>query len=499
MTRLNQIYGKASLLFASISCMIGSGWLLSAHLSYQLAGAGAVYSWILGSGIILVFAFCFSAVAIKLPVTGGIGRYIAITHGNDPSYLIAWLAWLSCVAVAPTEVRTIMLYANELSNNAPLFSNNHLTFYGGMTAILLMIVMTGINLRGIRLLIRFNQYIAIWKLTIPLIIALYIGSHGIHWSHFSSSTQLIATPHGWQGVFEALSTVVVFSFLGFREVSSLAGETKNPQKSIPFAIITSVAFCTIAYLLFQIIYIGAMPNPDAITTNEYGPWAYLAKRLGLTWIQLLLYIDIIISPGGAGIMYTATTSRLTYAMANINALPSRLSKLNRFSVPHESLIFNCIFGCLLIPYSWESLVKFQSVILIVAYLAGPLALYSVTQANDLKNRLLATTSVILCNFIVLWSGWQTFSIILMCSLLLLLLKALAHRSLVNTTWLISHLIIMGTILALSPFQGIYPVLSHISSHILVMIASFGLLIWTRITAHDKKTILNNLNKIIRQE
>ena len=85
MTRLNHLYGKASLLFASISCMIGSGWLLSAQLSYQLAGAGAIYSWILGSGIILVFAFCFSAVAIKLPITGGIGRYIAITHGNDPS------------------------------------------------------------------------------------------------------------------------------------------------------------------------------------------------------------------------------------------------------------------------------------------------------------------------------------------------------------------------------------------------------------------------------
>ena len=499
MTRLNHLYGKASLLFASISCMIGSGWLLSAQLSYQLAGAGAVYSWILGSGIILVFAFCFSAVAIKLPITGGIGRYIAITHGNDPSYLIAWLAWLSCVAVAPTEVRTIMLYANELSSNIPLFINNQLTVYGGIVAILLMIVMTGINLKGIKLLIRCNQYIALWKLTIPLVIALYIGSHGINWSHFSSSSQLIATPHGWQGVFEALSTVVVFSFLGFREVSSLAGETQNPQKSIPFAIITSVAFCTFAYLLFQIIYIGAMPDPNVMSSNEYGPWAHLAKRLGLTWIQLLLYIDLIISPGGAGIMYTATTSRLTYAMANINALPKRLSKLNRFSVPHESLLFNCVFGCLLIPYSWESLVKFQSVILIVAYLAGPLALYSVCKPQERNHKLLAVVSVILCNFIILWSGWHTFSIILICSMILLLLKAILHRSLENTTWFIIHMIIMGIILALSPFQGIFPIFSHTFSHALVVITSFGLLLWTKKAASDEKTILNRLDKIIQQE
>src|SRR5207244_1430388 len=99
------------------------------------------------------------------------------------------------------------------------------------------------------------------------------------------------------------------------------GETKKLAVAIPLAIVGSVLCCLILYVGLQVAFIGAL-HPDVLThgwqnisfSGDVGPFAGLAAGLGLTWLIKLLYIDAVVSPSGAGLIYVTSTARILYAM-----------------------------------------------------------------------------------------------------------------------------------------------------------------------------------------
>ena len=108
MTALKKEISSFGLLMTSLSAMIGSGWLLSSMVAAKLAGPAAILSWVIGGVMIAFIATCFSELSTAFPVAGGIARYGQFSHGTCASFIISWLAWLSCVAVAPTEAQAIL-------------------------------------------------------------------------------------------------------------------------------------------------------------------------------------------------------------------------------------------------------------------------------------------------------------------------------------------------------------------------------------------------------
>lgn len=103
---------------------------------------------------------------------------------------------------------------------------------------------------------------------------------------------------------------VIFAYLGFEQAIQLGGETRNPRRNIPLAVIGSIVLGVALYVLLQVGFIGAL-DPASLahgwtdvtfTGNRaiYGPFAGLALTLGLGWLATLLYIDAVISPGGTG-------------------------------------------------------------------------------------------------------------------------------------------------------------------------------------------------------
>ena len=72
--------GTAGILFASISAMIGSGWLFSSLYAAQIAGPAAIISWLLAGFIIIVIALTFAEVGSLFPIAGGIANYPYFTQ-----------------------------------------------------------------------------------------------------------------------------------------------------------------------------------------------------------------------------------------------------------------------------------------------------------------------------------------------------------------------------------------------------------------------------------
>ncbi len=421
---LNRQMGPVAMLFTGLS-IIGSGWLFAALYTAQLAGPAGVISWLIGGAVTIAIALVYAELSGMLPVAGALARIPYLSFGPVGGFMAGWLCWIAFVATAPLEAIAVLDYA---SNYLPwLTINEHgeriLTPPGVAAAIVMLAVFTGINLLGVKYFARANTTITFWKLTIPLAAAVLLIVFGFRWENVYEHGGF--APYGITGIFSAVSSGgIMFAYYGFRSVVDMAGEAKNPQRDVPMAIIGTVVFCIVLYVLLQIAFIGAIPPSHlekgwaAITeTAPGGPFAAFAAILGLQWLAILLYADAIVSPGGTGFSFVASTARLNYAMAKAGQVPSVFARLNRFQVPAWSLVFNFLVGIVVVlPLpGWNQLVEFISTAAVLSFAFGPIALLVMRLQQPDRPRpfrvpaatAFSATAFVLAGFIVYWTGWET--------------------------------------------------------------------------------------------
>jgi hypothetical protein len=121
---------------------------------------------------------------------------------------------------------------------------------------------------------------------------------------------------------------------------------------VPIAVIGAMLIGVVLYLLLQLSFLGALRPSDlshgwaSLGSGDvlFGPFAGLATAIGLGWLATLLYTDAIISPGGTGLIYTASSSRVSYALARNGYVPGILGKIGLRDVPLWSIVFSFIVG-----------------------------------------------------------------------------------------------------------------------------------------------------------
>lgn len=421
--------GPFALLLAGMSCMIGSGWLFGPLYAAQVAGPAAALSWIIGGALMLIVSLSFAELGSAFPVAGGIVQFAQHSHGPLISFMIGWMVWISSLAVAPVETLALLQYAaNYLplliqpSQGAPV-----LTGIGMLAAAVVMFIMSYLNYHGARFFSRASSVITVIKLMVPLITIVLLISANFHFSHFYAQSSGGFLPFGWHGVLTALPVAgVIYSFIGSSSVLQLAAETKNPQRSIPLALIGSMLFCMVLYAALQIAFVGAVSPSDLAQgwqhlhyLGDSGPFAGIMTALGLGWFVILIYGDAFISPFGTGFVFTASTARVTYGLSEIGFLPVLFKKLTAKGIPLQGVILNYLLGLLLfLPFpGWQKLVGFITSCFIISYIIGPLALISLrkTHANLHRPfhlpqaRIISLLGFYICNLLIYWTGWTTVS------------------------------------------------------------------------------------------
>ena len=430
--KLKRHVGIVGLLFASVGSIIGSGWLFGALNASQQAGPAAIVSWALGGFLILLIALVYAELGTMFPLSGGVVRYPHLSFGSFASYTAGWITWVAVATTAPIEVLGALQYATKYAD----FTKPHcvsacgtdaaetvhtLTAIGYVAAVVLMAFFVVVNYFGIKWFARINNVMVWWKLAIISIVVVAFLVTAFHGSNFHSQG---FAPSGVHGIFSAIATGgVVFSYLGFRQGIELAGETDNPRRNVPIAVIGSVLLTAVIYVGLQIAFIGALKPSllshgwdDLSFTNDFGPLAALATALGLGWLAVLLYADAIISPGDTGLIYTTITSRISYAMARNGNAPRFLARTTGRGVPMLSLIVTFVVGLIVfLPFpSWQQLVGFISSATVMSFASGPLVLAAMrVQQPDRKRpfRLAGGHTIPLLafwasNMIVYWSGWD---------------------------------------------------------------------------------------------
>ncbi|HIA00398.1 MAG TPA: APC family permease, partial [Myxococcales bacterium] len=377
-------------LIAAISGMVGSGWLLGPFHAASIAGPASILSWLIGGLLMLVIAYTFVMLVRIAPLSGGSIRFLQLSHGHFAGFTFSWIAWIAWIAVTPIEVMAVIQYCNiyfpslmQQQQGIAVLSHTGLEM-----AIVLMVVMYFINIKGIQVLSRANYLMVVLKLCVPLATFFILITQHFSFSNFSGQHGF--APMGYAAVLAALPTAgVIYSFVGFNPAIQLASEIKNPGRTIPFAVFGAILICIVLYTGLQIAFIGALPSASFAEGWQHlhfhgdtGPFAGLVMAFGFSWFVKLLYADAVVSPLGTAMVQAAATGRMTYAMAQSGYLPKSLQALNPKQSPSLALSFNVLIGLLFfLPFpSWQKMVGFLVSCLVLGYVVGPISLLTLSRA-----------------------------------------------------------------------------------------------------------------------
>ncbi|MEU1627671.1 APC family permease [Streptomyces sp. NPDC020096] len=466
---LKREIGLIGLLWASEGSIIGSGWLFGALYAAQAAGTAALLSWGIGALAITVLAFVHAELGAMYPVAGGTARFPHYAFGSVAGASFGWFSWLQAVTVAPIEV---MASLNYLSVHATWVQTgkDHLTAGGYGLAVAFMAFFVIVNFLGIRWLAHTNSAATWWKIAVPVVTIVVLAVARFHGGNFGYQG---FSPFGAKGVLSAVSTSgVIFALLGFEQADQLAGESRNPARDIPRAVIGSILIGTLVYAALQVVFIAALPHSAFVHgwanltfRGKAGPFAGLAASIGLGWLAALLYVDAVVSPTGTGLIYVTATSRVSYGLSRNGYVPAIFERTTKRGVPWFSLLFAFIIGLIVfLPFpTWQKLVGFITSASVLMYAGAPLAFGCLRKQDPDRPRpyrlpggaFWSPVAFIVANLIIYWAGWDTLwrlgaaivlgYVLLGGSAALRLNPRVPHLDWKSAQWLPVYLIGMGVI------------------------------------------------------
>jgi len=304
-----------------VSSVLGSGILVIPGLAARTAGAGSLVAWAFLSLASYPFAFTFSSLSARRPESGGIYAFSKEAFGRGASSMTAWLfvVWVALGAPAITlAAGTYLAYAFPISGPG---------VYAVAAGILLLAY--GINLRGIRLSGRVQVAMVVLMVGI-LVLGVAASSPGIRASNF---TPLFPGGAASIGVASAL---IVWSYLGYENVSNIAEEFKDPKRDFGRSVTISVLLIGALYMAvaFTVVGTGAYQSGGGVT-----PFADIMSKVFGSYggvVVSLFAVLIIFSTLNA---YTAGMGRVVYAAASDGNLPKFLAKIDpKSGVPRRALV-----------------------------------------------------------------------------------------------------------------------------------------------------------------
>lgn len=426
---LRREVGPFALMLTGLGSIIGSGWLFGAWRAAGLAGPGAIWAWVLGAAIITTIALSYAELGAMFPESGGMVRYSHYSHGSLVGFIAGWANWIAIVSVIPVEAEASVQYmaswpwqwAQDLYVHAP-GGAGELSTVGLAIAAVLVLVYFLLNFWSVKLFAHSNTAITLFKLVVPALTGVALIASGFHPQNFEVGLHGGAHEIDFNAVLTAVATAgIVFSFNGFQSPVNLAGEAKNPGRSLPFAVLGSIALATVIYVLLQVAYIGAVPPEKLAEAGWHGvdfrsPFAQLALLVNLHWLAMLLYIDAFVSPSGTGITYTATTARMIYGMEKNGTMPAVLGRLHaHWGVPRPAMFFNLAVSYLFLFFfrGWGTLAAVISVATIISYLTGPISAMTLRRTAPEAHRPLRVTAMpvlagvafVMATELLYWACW----------------------------------------------------------------------------------------------
>lgn len=341
----------------SINDVIGSGIYLLPAAAAVLLGPMSLWAVLLAGLAVALLVLCYAQAASYFDQPGGSYLYAREAFGRFAGFEIGWMIWL-------TRISSAAALGNGLADAvAPLWPA---AGQSGLARTLVIVAslggLTAINVIGVKSAARTGVALAIGKL-VPLALFVGIGLFYVNWgAAFSGATPAL---HDAGNLGQA-ALLLLFAYAGFENIPAAAGEYRNPQRDVPFALITMIITVTLIYALVQVVAQGTLPQP--ITDNM--PVSEAAQQFGGHWLALVLVVGAVVSILGTTSNTVMLGPRFLYALARDGYGPAFLARIHpRFHTPAAAIVVQFVISlALALSGSFAGLALLSMVTRLLAYI-----------------------------------------------------------------------------------------------------------------------------------
>jgi amino acid transporter len=342
-----------ALLFTVFCCVSGGPFGLESAVSAAGAGVAVLLIATLPFLWALPDALTSCELAPAIPVEGGYVIWVRRAMGPFAGFLNAWWTWIYTLVDASIYPVLFATYLGGFAEN--LFGSHALS--GDMAQWLLAAAMISmfawLNFRGTRV-VGFTSVGLALAILLPFVLFVVIGA--ARWMSEPVSLQL-SLPSSGEGMRSSLAAglgIVMWNYLGWDALSTIAEEVEEPQKAYPRALLFGVGIVTLAYLLPTVV--GLVFVPDESKWVD-GAWPGIAATVGGSWLGYLVSIGAIISPIALFTASLLASSRVPLVLAEERFLPQKFSELHpRFGTPWVAILFSAAVFAVLATKTFQQLV-----------------------------------------------------------------------------------------------------------------------------------------------
>jgi basic amino acid/polyamine antiporter, APA family len=349
------------LTFFGIAAIIGAGSFSSMGSACFSGGPGVVFLFIL-CGVACGFtALCYAEFAARVPASGSAYTYAYVTFGELFAWIIGWAllmeysigniyvafswsgyftnllegfglhlpAWLTInyTAAHKAFLTGVAGEGTTAWNSAPVIGGMHLIF--DLPAVLINALITALVYVGVKESRNASNAMVVVKLAV-IVLVLAVGA-----SYVDIANWTPWMPNGFGGVMAGVGAVF-FAYIGFDAVSTLAEESRDPQRDLPKGMILSLVICTVIYILLALVLTGMVPY-DQLGVSD--PLAEVFALRGVKWMLFIVSLVAVVAMTSVMLVFQLGQPRIWMSMSRDGLLPKRFASIHpKYRTPGFSTI-----------------------------------------------------------------------------------------------------------------------------------------------------------------
>ncbi|MDM5296828.1 S-methylmethionine permease [Bacillus pumilus] len=353
------------LFMLSLGGVIGTGLFLSSGYTISQAGpAGTILAYLVGALIVYLVMLCLGELSVAMPVTGAFHTYATKYIGPGTGYTVAWLYWLTWTVALGSEFTAAGLLMQRW------FPDTSVWMWSGVFALLIFLL----NAFTVKFFAESEFWFSSIKV-MAIILFIILGGAAMFgliplqgeeaapfFSNFTGEGGLF--PNGFLPILMTM-LAVNFAFSGTELIGIAAGESVNPDETIPRAIRTTVLRLVLFFVGTIIVLAGLIPVEEAGVIKS--PFVVVFDRIGIPYaadFMNFVILTAILSAANSGLY---ASSRMLWSLSEERTLPKKLAKLTSNGIPLNALVLSMVGGILSLL---SSVIAAETVYLVLVSISG---------------------------------------------------------------------------------------------------------------------------------
>jgi len=339
---LPRVLGLWDIVGIVIGGVVGSGiFIVPAVIASEVASPLLILSvWVVGGLLSFFGALAFAELSAAYPQAGGIYVYLRESYGSLIAFLFGWTVFL-------------VIDSGAIATLAVGISTKYLPYFlplsdatAKLVSVMIIVMLVVINYVGVRWGANLQNFLTIIKffalVVVSVIVFIFVKGNTANFVKPAPES----FSWGLFGSFGVALVAVLWAYKGWEAATYSAGETKRPEKNVPWGIFIGMIAVIVIYFITNLAYLYAFPASQMAQSDRIASDA-MSVAIGPIGATVIAVI-ILLSMTGAANQVLLTSPRIYYAMAKDGLFFSKLSSVHsKFLTPHISIVVIGIWSIIL--------------------------------------------------------------------------------------------------------------------------------------------------------